>query len=69
MGITIKQSAERLWRISLRSSGFFDASQACAVHGGGGHPRAAGCEIVGTLEEAKEKIVHTAKTFLEPAIV
>ena len=69
VGITIKQCGDKLWRISLRSSGLFDASKACAVHGGGGHPRAAGCEISGTMEFVKDQIIDTAKSFLESANV
>jgi len=64
VGITIKQSGENNWRISLRS-GVFDASEACKVHGGGGHPRAAGCELQGTLEEVRETFLTTIRSFLK----
>lgn len=68
VGVTIKQSGENHWRISLRSSAF-DVSEACKVHGGGGHPRAAGCEISGTLEEARDAILTTIRRFLKDKAV
>ena len=42
--------------ISVRTGESYDASAICANFGGGGHIRAAGCEIKGSIEEAKEKI-------------
>lgn len=42
----IKQpSAENRFRVSMRSSCDFDVSEICAMYGGGGHVRAAGCTI------------------------
>jgi phosphoesterase RecJ-like protein len=43
----IKQpSDENRFRVSMRSSCDFDVSEICALYGGGGHVRAAGCTIV-----------------------
>ena len=44
-------------KVSLRSNDYVNVSDACMVFGGGGHPRAAGCTIPGTVEQAKEKIL------------
>jgi phosphoesterase RecJ-like protein len=42
----IKQpAAENRFRVSMRSSCDFDVSEICAMYGGGGHIRAAGCTI------------------------
>ncbi len=42
----IKQfSEENRFRVSMRSSCDFDVSEICALYGGGGHERAAGCTI------------------------
>lgn len=42
----IKQpSAENRFRVSMRSSCDFDVSEVCALYGGGGHIRAAGCTV------------------------
>lgn len=69
VGITIKQFKDKKWRISLRSSGIFDASKACQIFGGGGHLRAAGCEIEGSIDEVKEKILTTVRSFMEPVVL
>ena len=42
----IKQpTADNRFRVSMRSSCDFDVSEVCALYGGGGHVRAAGCTI------------------------
>lgn len=45
------------YRISMRSNKYFDVAEICAAFGGGGHKKAAGCTIYGTLDEVAEKIV------------
>ncbi len=47
LGITVRQKANdpEVWKISMRSGEKVDASALCGVFGGGGHIRAAGCEI------------------------
>ncbi len=43
----IKQpTAENRFRVSMRSSCDFDVSEICALYGGGGHIRAAGCTVL-----------------------
>lgn len=42
-GITMKQQEDGSWKISLRTHEPLDASEICALLGGGGHQRAAGC--------------------------
>ncbi len=56
IGITIKQRSEQVFKLSVRTTDEVDASEFCKRFGGGGHIRAAGCEIKGTLEEVKAKI-------------
>lgn len=43
---------------SFRSKENVNVSDVCLLLGGGGHPRAAGCFIPGTLEQAKEKAIN-----------
>lgn len=45
------------YRISMRSNEYFDVAAICAAFGGGGHKKAAGCTVFGTLDEVAEKIV------------
>ncbi len=56
VSIFIRQTSKGC-RISLRSNAYVNVSDACLVFGGGGHPRAAGCTIPGTIEQAKEKVL------------
>ena len=56
IGITVKEEDNGKVGISIRTGENADASAICAHFGGGGHVRAAGCEMKGTVEEAKEKI-------------
>lgn len=51
-------------RVSLRSNDYVNVSDACLVFGGGGHPRAAGCTIPGTIEQAKEKVLKEVSRLL-----
>ncbi len=46
---------------SLRSKKIIDVSKVAEVFGGGGHKRAAGFEISGTLEEAEKKVITVLK--------
>ena len=61
LGITVKQRHENVFKISVRTTDEMDASEFCSSFGGGGHIRAAGCEIHGTLEEVKAKLLERAE--------
>ena len=56
IGITLKEESDGKVGISVRTGENYDASAICAHFGGGGHMRAAGCEMKGTIEQAKDKI-------------
>ena len=56
-GVTIRELAPGKSKISLRTGGRINASDACAMLGGGGHARAAGCTVECDMEEAREKIL------------
>ena len=60
----LKQKDENLFKASVRTHAPIDAGKICAMLGGGGHARAAGCAIKGNLEEVSEKILSAAKTVL-----
>ena len=57
VGVTIKQKAENVYKISMRSAPTVDVSELCKQLGGGGHVKAAGCQLTGTLEEVKRRIL------------
>ena len=48
---------EEGYKISLRSNEYVNVADICVLFGGGGHTRAAGGDVQGSLEHAKEKIV------------
>ncbi|HOB22199.1 MAG TPA: DHHA1 domain-containing protein, partial [Bacillota bacterium] len=51
-------------RVSLRSLDV-DVGKLAATFGGGGHVRAAGCELAMPLADAKEQVLARAREFLE----
>lgn len=65
MGITIKQRHENVFKLSVRTTETIDASKFCQQFGGGGHIRAAGCELTGTLREVKDTIIKEAEKLFE----
>lgn len=56
VGVTMREQEDCSFKISVRTSDGVDASEICAVFGGGGHPGAGGCIIKGTLEDVKSKL-------------
>ncbi len=65
MGITIKQRHEKVFKLSVRTAEKIDASAFCQKFGGGGHIRAAGCELNGTLEEVRKLVEDSAAELFE----
>lgn len=57
VGVTIKERTQNEYKLSVRSSELLDASKFCALFGGGGHARAAGCTICGSLPQVREKVL------------
>lgn len=58
IGITVKQRHENVFKLSVRTTEEVDASAFCRNFGGGGHIRAAGCEIEGNLQEVRLKVIQ-----------
>ena len=57
IGLTVKERHENVFKISVRTAEDMDASAFCQAFDGGGHIRAAGCEIRGSLDEVKKKLI------------
>ena len=55
----------RGWKVSLRSNEYVNVSDVALLFGGGGHPRAAGCNMQGELHIVKEKILNEVKAYLK----
>ena len=64
IGITIRQREPELFKISVRTHEPVSASEFCAAFGGGGHIRAAGCEISGSLERVTGLLAGRAAEYL-----
>ncbi|WP_244163245.1 DHH family phosphoesterase [Paenibacillus pectinilyticus] len=58
VGMLIKEKAAGVIKVSLRSSGLVDVAAIAQSLGGGGHVRASGCTIHGTLDEAIARMVQ-----------
>ncbi len=62
VAILLKEKEEITgFKASMRSKDHANVSDVCLLLGGGGHPRAAGCFIPGTLEQAKIKAINAVK--------
>lgn len=52
------------WRLSLRSNDYVNVSDVCIMFGGGGHPKAAGATLTGSINEVKDKILAQIKRYI-----
>lgn len=64
-GVTIKERQPDVYKVSIRTHSPLDASEICRKLGGGGHARAAGCELSGKIDDVKSKILNTIKQAME----
>ena len=53
------------FKMSMRSKDYVNVADICLMFGGGGHPRAAGAFIVGTIDQIKEKVLNEARKQLK----
>jgi phosphoesterase RecJ-like protein len=58
VAIFLKQKETNLVKVSLRSKTYIDVSIIAKDFGGGGHIRAAGCAVAGSLESVKQQILE-----------
>ena len=65
IGATLRERADGSFKVSLRTHEPVDASAICAKMNGGGHPRAAGCQLEGTLEEAKATLLKNIEEYMK----
>lgn len=59
VGIMLKERETGVYKISMRSANDVNVSEICQTLGGGGHAKAAGCLLDGTIEEVKERLIKT----------
>ncbi|MCR5147031.1 MAG: bifunctional oligoribonuclease/PAP phosphatase NrnA [Clostridia bacterium] len=53
------------WKVSLRSNEYVNVSDVALLFGGGGHPRAAGCNMQGDLQHVRDKIMNEVRACLK----
>ena len=64
VGITIKEREQGKYKISMRSTEEANVAEICGKLGGGGHIRAAGCTMEGSLEQVKMKALSAVASAL-----
>lgn len=65
VGVTLRQKGPELFKASVRTHAPVDAQAICRELGGGGHVRAAGCQLRGDAATAKAKICAVVQKYLE----
>ena len=61
VGITIKEREPNAFKVSMRSADWVNVSAICQTLGGGGHVKAAGCLVRGTLDEVRNKLLDAVE--------
>lgn len=65
VSIFLHQKESGVYKVSLRSNDYVNVADICLMFGGGGHVRAAGCQMQGDIEQIKEKLVKEIKKALK----
>jgi len=66
VGLLVKETAHNQVKVSLRSAGKVDVAAIAQSFGGGGHVRAAGCKLDGSLQSVIERVVAAVSEALKP---
>ncbi|MCI8376847.1 MAG: bifunctional oligoribonuclease/PAP phosphatase NrnA [Lachnospiraceae bacterium] len=66
VAIFLHETGNQEYKVSLRSNGPVDVSKVCAYFGGGGHVKAAGCTMHGTLHDVVNNLtLHIEQQLLQ----
>lgn len=65
VGVTMREKADGTFKVSMRSHEGIDVSEICAMMGGGGHPRAAGCTLECDVESARNRVIECISEYLD----
>jgi phosphoesterase RecJ-like protein len=63
VALLLREESGKGVRVSLRSTGMIDVAAVARVFQGGGHKKAAGCTVVGSLSEVRERIFAEIRRF------
>lgn len=64
VSIFLRQT-EKGYKASLRANNYVNVSDVALLFNGGGHMRAAGCDMAGDLDQCKEKIVKAVEKYIK----
>jgi phosphoesterase RecJ-like protein len=64
VGILMREREPNVFKCSFRSADQVNVSAICQTVGGGGHAKAAGCMIEGSLEDAKAYLINAVRKAL-----
>lgn len=65
VGVMLKERERDVYKISMRSANDVNVSEICQTLGGGGHAKAAGCLLEGTIDEVKKQLIEAVGKALE----
>lgn len=65
IGVMMREKEPDVWKISLRSANTADVSRICVQFGGGGHIKASGCQINGSMETVRSLLLEAVRKELE----
>ena len=65
VSIFIRELDNGYCKVSLRSNEYVNVADVCLMFGGGGHQKAAGIVMQGTIEQVKEKVLYQVKAQLK----
>ncbi len=66
MALLFREIAQGRVKVSLRSVGDVDVAAFARPFGGGGHTRASGLSLIGSLAEVQEQVLAAARDYLGP---
>ncbi len=64
VAILIIQEGDERFKVSFRSGAKVPVNRVASMLGGGGHPRAAGANLIGSLDEVVVRVLEAAESYL-----
>jgi bifunctional oligoribonuclease and PAP phosphatase NrnA len=68
VSLLFNELSKDLYKVSFRSKGKINVAKVAESFGGGGHFRASGCKISGTLKQVKNKVIDRVARELETQV-
>ncbi len=62
--VILTEQKKNLTRVNLRSQSRVNVARLASLFGGGGHRRASGCFIEGSIQEARKKVMKAIEGFI-----